>query len=65
MHDKIQTTSQKGWEENGDVFWPMNPSQVVCHYCQERGHIAHVCAKKVTNNYKREENTKAQKVSPS
>ena len=45
--------SQKGWEGNGGAFRPMNPSQVVCHYCQEKGHIAHGYAKKVTDNYKR------------
>ena len=29
---------------------------MVYHYCQEKGHIARGCSKKVTNKYKRREN---------
>ena len=31
---------------------------MVCHYCQEKGHIARGCAKKVTDNYKRRRENK-------
>ena len=36
----------------------MDPSQVVCHYCQEKGRIARGCAKKVADNYKRRRENK-------
>ena len=37
----------------------MDPSQVICHYCQEKEHIAHGCSKKVANNYKRRRDNKS------
>ena len=48
----------KGWEGNISTFPPMDPSQVVCHYCQEKKHIARGCAKKVADNYRRRRENK-------